>query len=526
MSQAGTIDVEQANPTIPTSFDTDSGTAIPIANLLEILGSTVANATNAQPVFTTGSGNTVTIEVQVGAAITGSPADSNDAGLVSFDDSQFTVDANGFVQLIGGSMAIDTITGDDAVAVSPDGAGNFNFVGSIVANASNVKPLYFDGTDAANTETLELQVGAAITGAPANSNDAGIVSFDDTQFLVDVNGFVQLIGGSNAIDSNTGDDAVTVFPDAVGNFNWLGQTVANATHAKPVYFKDSVTANALDLDVQVSAAITGAPIDKLDSGLASFNDTQFTVSTHGYVALVGGADLPAIQTITSDDPTAVGPDASGNVNLTGEAVANATNAKPVFVDAGANALNIEVQVAAAVTGAPGDKLDAGLSSYDDSIFTVDADGYVSLATTGVATTITGDSGGALSPISNNWNILGLSGSKTSGSGATLTVKSPPYADQGVGTVTLNSGSFVTGAVTITLPASGGLADGDLIEIIATNGVVTIQLVGTQIAHLGTATTSAAGTITGSATGDAISLRYQSSTDDFWATSAVGVWVLA
>ena len=535
MSQAGILDIESANPQIPTSFETDSGTAVPLLNVLTINGITVVNGTYSQPLFTTGSGNDVDINIQVGSAITGAPADKNDAGLVSFDDTQFTVDANGFVQLIGGAgNAIQTVTGDDAIAVSPDGAGNINFVGEIVANGTNVKPLYIDGDIGTNTQNVELQLSSAITGAPANHDDAGICSFDDTAFVVDSNGYVTLIGGGTPMITNTGDDGIAVSPSGGGNFSWLGVTVANATHAKPVYFKDSATANALDLDVQVSAAITGSPGDKNDAGLSSFNDTQFSVDSNGYVSILGGADLPSIQTLTSDDPSAVGPDASGNIDITGEAVANATNAKPVFVDAGTNALNIEVQVAAAITGAPadnldsgiasfndtqfsvdangyvslvggsdlpsiqtltgddsvatgpdasgnmdiqglvvanatnakpvyfnggtnsevcevqvaaaitgapGDKNDAGLASFDDSIFTVDADGYVSLATTGIATTITGDTGGALSPVANNWNILGGEGIDTSGSGATLTISGEDASDTNKGIASFQAADF-------------------------------------------------------------------------------------
>lgn len=125
------------------------------------------------------------------------------------------------------------------------------------------------------------------------------------------------------------------------------------------------------------------------------------------------------------------------------------------------------------------------------------------------------------------SVLGRSGSKTEGGTNSITVKSPPYADIAAPTsVTLNSGTFATAAITLTTPVSAGLLDGDLVEIIATNGVVVVQLAATQVAHLGTAVTSVAGTITGSATGDSISLRYQASTNDWWATSAVGVWVLA
>lgn len=287
MSQAGLVDLEQGHPQIPTQFDTDSGTAIPIDNTIEILGETVPNATNATPVFTTGSGNTVTIEVQVGAAIIGAPADSNDAGLASFDDSQFSVDEFGFVQLKGGTVALDTITGDDAVEVTADGNGNMNFTGVIVPNATNPKPLYFDGDAATFTQELELQVSGSSASPPANTNSAGICSFSSSQFNVNANGYVQLLGSSQAIDSNTGDDGITVLPDVNGNFNWIGNAVDNGDNAKPVFFKDSTTANAIDLDVQVSAAITGAPADKNDAGLSSFDDVSFTVDTNGYVELVG-----------------------------------------------------------------------------------------------------------------------------------------------------------------------------------------------------------------------------------------------
>lgn len=107
------------------------------------------------------------------------------------------------------------------------------------------------------------------------------------------------------------------------------------------------------------------------------------------------------------------------------------------------------------------------------------------------------------------------------------VRTPIYTDQGLSTtVRLNSGSFATAAVTLTTPASTNLSDGDLLEIVATNGAVVIQLAGTQVAHNGSSVTSSGGTITGTATGDSITLRYQASTNDWWATSVIGTFVLA
>lgn len=143
--------------------------------------------------------------------------------------------------------------------------------------------------------------------------------------------------------------------------------------------------------------------------------------------------------------------------------------------------------------------------------------------------LTANSGGALNPDgSNNFNIVGLSGSKTSGSGSTITIKSPPYADaSGSATSTLNSGSFVTGAFTLTLPVSAGLADGDLFEYVATSAsALVVQAVGAQKIRIGSALSSAAGTATSNAIGDSLTLRFRASDGFFYATSVIGVWTIA
>lgn len=193
--------------------------------------------------------------------------------------------------------------------------------------------------------------------------------------------------------------------------------------------------------------------------------------------------------------------------------------------------NGQLWIGTTALNAGGTHINVGaLTSPDASItFSYSSPNITAVVTGGstVGKTITGNDGVALHPTAGNWNILGLSGSKTSGAGSTLTIKSPPYANQaGSTTVTLNSGSFATGAITLTLPLSAGLADGDLVEFVATNGVLVVQCSGTQVAHIGAGVTTAGGTLTGSATGDSLSLRYQASTDDWWATSAVGVWTPA
>lgn len=218
------------------------------------------------------------------------------------------------------------------------------------------------------------------------------------------------------------------------------------------------------------------------------------------------------------------PDGAGLVTFQGTTVAAGGTPVGTFGSA-ANTMQLRVQFASAIAAT--DSTQVGLASFNSGDFTVDASGFVSASGTGIGQTITGDSGGALSPTAGNWNILGRSGSKTSGSGSTLTVNSPPFADVGVGgTVTLNSGSFATAAITLTTPATAGLADGDLVSFVATNGVLVVQMNTGQVGHLGSASTSSGGTFTGTSTGDSLTLRFQASTADFWATSSIGVWVLA
>ena len=77
-----------------------------------------------------------------------------------------------------------------------------------------------------------------------------------------------------------------------------------------------------------------------------------------------------------------------------------------------------------IGNASGPKIQSGfLTSIDSSITITNGPGTIDLAAnaSAVGKTITGDTGGALSPTAGNWNILGSHGINTSGSGSTLTV---------------------------------------------------------------------------------------------------------
>lgn len=160
MSQVSIIDIEGNHPQIPTQFDANVGFAIPIGNVLEILGEVVA--AGAIPVQTVGSGNTITTQVQRTQAISVSDADA--VGLAAFDSEDFTVDSNGFVSLSG--TVGGTITGNSGGPIAPV-AGNWDI---ITAN-STVKVVGTVGTltlDFGLNNLLLGDDGATITSGSEN----------------------------------------------------------------------------------------------------------------------------------------------------------------------------------------------------------------------------------------------------------------------------------------------------------------------------------------------------------------------
>lgn len=241
------------------------------------------------------------------------------------------------------------------------------------------------------------------------------------------------------------------------------------------------------------------------------------------ISLTGGGS--AIERVAVQTGTSPIVPSGGTITINGAVVAAGTH--PVRTDGtGANTLAVEVQTSQAIAAADATKI--GLSNFDSTSFAVAATGFVTLSTTGAGKTITGDSGGALSPTANNWNIVGLSGSKTSGSGSTLTIKSPPFSQIGSSaTSSLNSGEFVTAAVTRTLPASAGLVDGDLfIYVCTTAAALVIQSVTAQKIRIGSSISGAAGTATSNAIGDSLTLRFNATDGFFYAVSIVGTWTLS
>lgn len=343
-------------------FVTNSGTAIPIGNTLDILGTSVAAGTN--PVFTTGATNVVTIEVQTSQAIAAS--DATKVGLAAFNSTDFTVDANGFVTF-SGAGATETLTGNSGGAVSPT-ANNINTVGTgSITIAGNP-----------GTSTLTTQ----LTGLTNHS---------------------LLVGAGTATITNLG---------VATN----GQLPIGSTGADPVLATLSSTGGTISIT-------NGAGSISLD---------------------VNGSKVG--ETITGNSGGALSPTA-GNWNILGASTAAGTT--PVTTAGAGSTLTVDVQKSQAIAATDATKI--GLSAFDSADFTVDANGFVSASSTGFLKTLTGNSGGAISPTANNINTLGTGSITIAGAGSTLTTQLTGLTNHaiqiGAGTATLTQlGAGTTGQV--------------------------------------------------------------------------------
>lgn len=231
MSQSGILTIENSNPQIPTQFDTDSGSAIPVLHVLEILG-TVGMSTS-------GSGNTVTVTGDLATA--GATVGAATIGVSAFDSADFTV-TDGFVQLSGTATGTNIETPDGDPPVEPDGDGTIQFTAGS---------------------------GIEITGTgPGNA-----VNFS-------------LSGGTTAVDAiavqaTSGGGTDPVLPDGSGQITIDGATVA----AQSIPVRSISTAeNQLQIEIQRAADSTGT--DTTSQGICSFDDTQFSADANGYVTLV------------------------------------------------------------------------------------------------------------------------------------------------------------------------------------------------------------------------------------------------
>ena len=326
----------------------------------------------------------------------------------------------------------------------------------------------------------------------------------------------QVAGGTTVGKTITGTTG-GARPPTAGNWNLLGDSPAAGTTPVAV----AGAASTLTVNVQKSQAIVSADVTKV--GLCNFNSSHFSV-TNGFVELVGAG--AAIDSIGVDATSGAGtnpvlPTAAGQVTVNGAVVVAGTN--PIrAVSTAANVYQIQVQASQSLAATDTTKM--GICNFDSTSFLVTT-GFVTLSATGAGKTITGDSGGALSPTANNWNILGGPGVTTTGSGSTLTINSVVFTDTTAATLAVDNGYNATAAGNYPMPATA--LQGEMIIVNCdTTGAVVLDCPANNFIRVGELITSSGGTMTSTKQGDSLTLRYRLSSLTWIATNVVGTWLAA
>lgn len=478
------------------------------------------------------------------------------------------------IEITATGAGTETITGDDAVAVSPT-LGTIQLLGKVVANATNAKAVFTEHSGAGNQENIDIQVSAAI--ASTDVTKVGLAAFSNAQFAVDANGFVALSGGITAPvlgitpDADTSPGTSPVIPNSSGNIILEGgATFATGTQANPIR-TNSLAANTIDLQIQLAGSNSGASTPN-NFGVVQFDSNQFTV-TSGFVQLSGGT-TSAIEKVNVQTGTSPIVPSSSAITINGAVVAAGIN--PVRTDGtGANTMAVEVQTTQAIAATDATKI--GLAAFNSAQFSADANGFVSLVNGSTISTVTLDA--ATSPIAPSAGNITLTGGqvatgvvganviRTRGNTAssctieiqrstvsavsdstkngvchfsssqfnvdangfvtfTGSTSNIPWTDEGGNfNAGSNQGYFCTASLTGTLPPTP--AQGDVVRVVVdTASVVNITANAGQKIRLGNSISALAGTAASTKQGDSVDLVYRASSATWYSVGGIqGSWTV-
>jgi hypothetical protein len=307
MSQSAVLDVEKSNPQIPTSFTADSGTAIPIGNDLEILGS--------GGITTTGSGKTLTIDFPVPVTVanggTGTTSLTENGVLVGDGTDPVQTFTLGDGQLLigdtGGAPVPSRLTEGTGISIS-------NSAGSITISGTSSVALNFaadsgTATPAANTLTLAGTSAQGLT----TSGSGSTVTFTISDASTSQKGVAELATDAEAKAVTATDKIITpsnlaaVFAEPPA----LGSTTPAAVDGTTGTFNDvdvdnlnlngnTVSTTDVNGDLLLSPNGTGGVVAVTDLTVGNTSrDVSFTIngaSIDGTISAegLGAADLGGI----------------------------------------------------------------------------------------------------------------------------------------------------------------------------------------------------------------------------------------
>lgn len=351
-----------------------------------------------------------------------------------------------------GSSPIETLTGNSGGPVGPDGAFNINILGN---NTTGINVVGMPGTS-----TL------SIVGIQATTTQRGTVTL-----------------ATNAETITGTDTSKVITPDDL-----TAKLGVQTLHGLPIGAgsTSALVWSAAPTDGQLLIGNTGN-----DPTLGNITSTGGTITvTNGpgtiNLDLAGGGiafDQIFVDSVTAPGVNPVVPTGTGQLTMTGSQVATGTIGTNVVRTASLNASELTVEIQRSTAVAATDITKNGVAHFNSAQFTLDANGFVSTSGTGILNTLTGNSGGALSPTAGNINTIGTGSITIAGSGSTLTTQLTGLTNHavqvGAGTATLtqlavgSNGQVLVGA-TAANPAFATLTSSDS-SISFTTGANTLSL---------------------------------------------------
>lgn len=185
--------------------------------------------------------------------------------------------------------------------------------------------------------------------------------------------WVRIGGTLGLVEDLQGNTGAPVPPNADNVIFVVGDGAIITTAGTP-------STNTLTIGVNIAKEAATSVLD--NAGVASFDSAQFTVDSNGFVMLAGGGG-EAVLAVEVDFVSGAGvnpvtPNASGVIRATGVTVANSSEPVPLYTaSVSPNVVAIVVQQSAAEPSSMADK--SGIAHFNSSEFSVDANGFVSLA---------------------------------------------------------------------------------------------------------------------------------------------------
>jgi hypothetical protein len=200
----------------------------------------------------------------------------------------------------GGGSGVLSIKGDDGTTVLPDGSGNIQLDGLVVANGTHPSKAVFTESPGVHIENIDIQLAAAI--ASSDVTKVGLASFDNTIFTVDSNGFVSELQ-ANAVIWDF-DDMINLASSGVGKLDWIGSgnsiSLTNGTATNPgIMLIPGGESQSSGIYIDVT---TSANSFVLGGGTLSmnfvFNFGSLSTSGNRYILYIGLFDSPSIHNQT------------------------------------------------------------------------------------------------------------------------------------------------------------------------------------------------------------------------------------